>query len=110
MSKAKNAEEYIAQQQAALAANPDCGTTHYNLAVALLGQKNYDEAEEQLHQAIDCSPNLAEAYVQLGGTPFAARRSGRLSRFQQEGGSGQSRFCGGIRQYRFRAAAARQRG
>ena len=50
-----------------MASNPDCGTTHYNLAVALLGQKRYDEAEEQLHQALDCSPNLAEAYVQLGG-------------------------------------------
>jgi tetratricopeptide (TPR) repeat protein len=67
MSKAKNVEEYIARQQAALAGNPDCGTTHYNLAVALLGQRKYDEAENELHQAIDCSPTLAEAYVQLGG-------------------------------------------
>ena len=65
--KAKNAEEYIAQQRLALAANPDCGTTHYNLAVALLGQKKNDEAEKELIAAIECSPTLAEAYVQLGG-------------------------------------------
>lgn len=67
MSKAKNVEEYVARQRAALAANPECGTSHYNLAVALLGQKKYDEAENELHLAIDCSPTLAEAYVQLGG-------------------------------------------
>lgn len=67
MAQAKNAEEYIAIQRAALASNPDCGTTHYNLAVALMGQKNYDEAESELHEAVGCSPTLAEAYVLLGG-------------------------------------------
>ncbi len=67
MSKAKNVEEYIARQRSALAANPDCGISHYNLAVGLLGQKKYDEAENELFQAIECSPTLAEAYVQLGG-------------------------------------------
>lgn len=67
MSKAKNAEEYIASQLTGIAANPDCGTSHYNLAVALMGQEKYNEAEEELHAAIDCSPSLAEAYVQLGG-------------------------------------------
>ncbi|MDY6793578.1 MAG: tetratricopeptide repeat protein [Thermodesulfobacteriota bacterium] len=67
MPKAKNAEEYIAMQRAALAGNPECGTSHYNLAVALLGLKKYDEAQNELFAALDCSPNLAEAYVQLGG-------------------------------------------
>lgn len=67
MSKAKNVEEFIAQQRAAIASNPDCGTSHYNLAVALLGQKKYDEAEQELLDAVGCSPTLAEAYVQLGG-------------------------------------------
>ena len=70
MTKAKNVDEYIAQQRAAIAANPDCGTSHYNLAVALLGQKKYDEAEKELHESIQCSPSLAEAYVQLGGISF----------------------------------------
>lgn len=50
-----------------IAQNPDCGTSHYNLAVALLGVKRYEEAEQELHTAIGCSPSLAEAYVQLGG-------------------------------------------
>jgi tetratricopeptide (TPR) repeat protein len=67
MPKAKNAEEYIATQRAAIAGNPECGTSHYNLAAGLLGLKKYDEAEKELFAAIDCSPNLAEAYVQLGG-------------------------------------------
>ncbi len=67
MEKAKNADEYINQQRALLISNAECGTTRYNLAVALLGQKKYDEAEKELHEAIRCSPSLAEAYVQLGG-------------------------------------------
>jgi tetratricopeptide (TPR) repeat protein len=67
MTQAKNAEEYITRQRAAIASNPECGTSHYNLAVALIGLKKYDEAEGILHTAIECSPGLAEAYVQLGG-------------------------------------------
>ena len=67
MTKAKNVQEYIARQRAAIAGNPECGTSHYNLAVALLGLKQYDEAEKELKEAIYCSPNLAEGYVQLGG-------------------------------------------
>ncbi|MBA4366565.1 MAG: hypothetical protein C0403_02885 [Desulfobacterium sp.] len=67
MEKSRNAEEFIARQKAAIAANPECGTSHYNLAVALLGQQKYNEAEQSLIEAINCSPNLAEAYVQLGG-------------------------------------------
>ena len=67
MDKATDADEYIAGQRAALALNPDCGTTRYNLAVALLGQQKFDEAEKELLEAIDNSPGLAEAYVALGG-------------------------------------------
>ena len=67
MTEAKTVEEYILQQRAGLASNPDCGTSHYNLGVALLSQKKTTEAEEAFLNAIDCSPGLAEAYVQLGG-------------------------------------------
>jgi tetratricopeptide (TPR) repeat protein len=67
MANAKNVEEYIARQEAGIASNPDCGTSHYNLAVALIGLKKFDEAEKELQEAISCSPSLAEAYVQLGG-------------------------------------------
>ena len=67
MAKAENVEEYVAQQRAYIASNPECGTSHYNLAVALMGQKRYEEAEKEFLEAVECSPSLAEAYVQLGG-------------------------------------------
>ena len=67
MPKAKNVEDFIARQRAGIAQNPECGTSHYNLAVGLMGQKKYDEAEKELFEALECSPSLAEAYVLLGG-------------------------------------------
>ena len=73
MNKFKNAEEYIAAQREAIAANPDCGTSRYNLAVALMGQQQFEEAEKQLLAAIENSPGLAEAYVQMGA--LCLRRS-----------------------------------
>jgi len=63
----QNADEHIARLRQTLVQNTECGTTHYNLAVALLGKQEFVEAEKELHDAIDCSPTLAEAYVQLGG-------------------------------------------
>jgi hypothetical protein len=39
MEKAPNAEAFIAQQKSFISSNPDCGTSHYNLGVALLGQE-----------------------------------------------------------------------
>jgi tetratricopeptide (TPR) repeat protein len=70
MDKPKNVDEYIARQRAAIAGNPECGTSHYNLAIGLLGQKKYEEAEKEFLEAVECSPTLAEAYVQLGGICF----------------------------------------
>jgi tetratricopeptide (TPR) repeat protein len=67
VEKPKNVDEFVAQQRAAVATNPECGTSHYNLAVGLLGKKQYAEAEQALFKAIECSPSLAEAYVLLGG-------------------------------------------
>jgi len=66
MNKPQNAQEFIAQQRQAIASNPDCGTSHYNLAVALMGVQEFAEAEKELMAAIECSPGLAEGYVQLG--------------------------------------------
>jgi tetratricopeptide (TPR) repeat protein len=63
----KDADEHIAKLRGALTGNTECGNTHYNLAVALMGKQEYAEAEQELHEAIDCSPSLAEAYVLLGG-------------------------------------------
>jgi tetratricopeptide (TPR) repeat protein len=67
MEKAKDVQDFIALQRMAIASNPECGTSHYNLGVALMGLKQYDEAEKHFREAIDCSPGLAEAYVQLVG-------------------------------------------
>ncbi len=44
LTKAKTTEDYNAEQRAALAKNPHCGTTHYNLAIGLIKQKKWDEA------------------------------------------------------------------
>lgn len=63
----QNADEHIARLRGQLTGNEECGTTYYNLAVALMGKQEYAEAEKALHDAIDCSPTLAEAYVLLGG-------------------------------------------
>ena len=65
MTKSKNADEFIAQQRRAIVQNPECGNSHYNLAVALMGQKKYDEAEKHLYEAIENSQSLAEAYVAI---------------------------------------------
>jgi tetratricopeptide (TPR) repeat protein len=67
MEKATDVHEFISRQRLAVASNPECGTSHYNLAVGLLGLQQDEEAEMELHKAIECSPSLAEAYVQLGG-------------------------------------------
>ena len=40
-----NADEHIARLRNQLTQNDECGTTHYNLAVALMGKKEYDEAK-----------------------------------------------------------------
>jgi tetratricopeptide (TPR) repeat protein len=63
----KDIDEHIAQLKNSLTQNDECGTTHYNLAVAYMGKQEYVEAEKELHDAIECSPTLAEAYVLLGG-------------------------------------------
>lgn len=66
-AKPQSSDEHIQRLRAQLTENTECGATHYNLAVALMGKKEYDAAEKALHDAVDCSPSLAEAYVLLGG-------------------------------------------
>ena len=71
MTKAKNADEYIAHQRQAIAQNPECGNSHYNLAVALMGQKKYDEAETVLLAA---HPDAFTAgYEELKGDLYVAK-------------------------------------
>lgn len=66
-TKATNVDEYIAEQHAALARNSECANTHYNLGMGYLTKRMFREAEESFIKALDCSPKLVEAYVQLGG-------------------------------------------
>ncbi|MFP4668716.1 MAG: tetratricopeptide repeat protein [Desulfobacterales bacterium] len=63
----KTVDEYIQEQRFAIMSNPECSNSHYNLATALMGLRRFNEAEEEFKEAIRCSPNFAEAYVQLGG-------------------------------------------
>ena len=77
-NRVQTTEEYIADLKTGLAKNPDCGTTHYNLAVALVKQGDWDEAVEEFQAAIESSPTLVEAYVDLGRDLLSTRRPGRL--------------------------------
>ncbi len=67
MTKAQNVDEYIAELKIQLQSNPDCASHYYNLGVAYLSKRMWQEAEEAFRTATEHSPRMAEAYVQLGG-------------------------------------------
>ncbi|MCG8636632.1 MAG: tetratricopeptide repeat protein [Desulfobacterales bacterium] len=90
-----NADEKIAVLRNQLAKNPECGTTHYNLAVALMGKKEYAEAEGVLHEAVDCSPSLAEAYVLLGGICLQRNDLEGCFRYNQQATKARAGFAEG---------------
>ncbi|RLB98308.1 MAG: hypothetical protein DRH34_14000, partial [Deltaproteobacteria bacterium] len=81
--------------KSALARNNECGTTHYNLAVALMGKQEFVEAENELHEAIDCSPSLAEAYVLLGGICLQRKDLEGCYRFNQRAVKARAGFAEG---------------
>ncbi len=91
----KDVDEQIAMLRDALSRNTECGTTHYNLAVALLGKQEYMEAEKELHEAIDCSPTLAEAYVLLGGICLQRKDLEGCYRFNQRATKARAGFAEG---------------
>jgi len=91
----KDADEQIAKLKAALVQNDECGTTHYNLAVALMGKQEFVEAENELHEAIDCSPSLAEAYVLLGGICLQRKDLEGCYRFNQRAVKARAGFAEG---------------
>jgi tetratricopeptide (TPR) repeat protein len=88
-------DEHIATLKSALTRNEECGTTHYNLAVALMGKQEYVEAEKELHEAIDCSPTLAEAYVLLGGICLQQKDLEGCYRFNQRATKARAGFAEG---------------
>ncbi len=91
----KDADEHIARLRHQLTGNDECGTTHYNLAVALMGKQEYTEAEKALHDAIDCSPTLAEAYVLLGGICLRRNDLEGCYRFNQRATKARAGFAEG---------------
>jgi tetratricopeptide (TPR) repeat protein len=91
----KDADEHIARLREALVGNTECGTTHYNLAVALMGKQEYVEAEAVLHEAVDCSPSLAEAYVLLGGICLQRKDLEGCYRFNQRAVKARAGFAEG---------------
>lgn len=91
----KDADEHIARLRSQLIKNDECGTTHYNLAVALLGKQEYVEAENELHEAIDNSPSLAEAYVLLGGICLQRKDLEGCYRFNQRATKARAGFAEG---------------
>ena len=91
----KDADEYIAKLKTALIHNDECGTTHYNLGVALMGKQEFVEAEKALHDAIDRSPSLAEAYVLLGGICLQQKDLEGCYRFNQSATKARAGFAEG---------------
>ena len=94
-NRSKNADEHIVQLKNALLKNEECGTTHYNLAVAFMGKQDYVEAEKELYEAIDCSPTLAEAYVLLGGICLQRKDLEGCYRFNQRATKARAGFAEG---------------
>ena len=91
----KNVDEHIAKLKTNLVHNDECGTTHYNLAVAYMGKQEYVEAENELHEAIGCSPTLAEAYVLLGGICLQRKDLEGCYRFNQRATKARAGFAEG---------------
>jgi tetratricopeptide (TPR) repeat protein len=58
--------EQIAEQERALAQNPDWAEGHYHLAQLLRVQHKHVEAKSHLLIALEKKPSLADAHVALG--------------------------------------------
>jgi len=58
---------YIKFLKERLTFEPHSATLHYNLGLACAHRGLVAEAISEFKQAIECDPNLAEAYVNLGG-------------------------------------------
>lgn len=52
--------------------DPGSETLHYNLGLAYAHKGLVEEAISEFKQAIECNPNLAQAYVNLGGLYMTA--------------------------------------
>ncbi len=62
-----NIDDYIEDLRGKLAINNECSNTHYNIGVAYLSRRDFQDAESHFLEAAANSPRMAEAFVQLGG-------------------------------------------
>jgi tetratricopeptide (TPR) repeat protein len=67
MSSQRSLDEQIRELEGKAAKSPDCANTHYNLGSAYLARREFEKAEKKFHDALECSNQFAEAYIQLGG-------------------------------------------
>jgi len=64
---ADNIDDHIADLEEKLRKNDQCASSHYNLGVAYISKRRYEDAKTCFVRAAERSPTMAEAYVQLGG-------------------------------------------
>ena len=64
---ADNIDDHIADLEEKLRKNDQCASSHYNLGVAYISKKRYENAKTCFVRAAERAPTMAEAYVQLGG-------------------------------------------
>ncbi|MDE5833744.1 MAG: tetratricopeptide repeat protein [Desulfovibrio sp.] len=60
-------DEYIRDLREEIKTNDKCANHYYNLGLAFLSKRDFVAAEDAFLKAVENSPRLAEAYVQLGG-------------------------------------------
>ena len=101
---ANNIDDYIAELEAKLAKG-DCATTHYNLGVAYISKRRFEQAKTCFLRAVDLSPSLAEAYVQLGGLAMNENDLDACLRYNTARLQGTIAIRRALRQHRFLPSA-----
>ena len=76
-------EKHIAEQKAALAANPEWAEGYYHLAQLYRVQQKQQQAKEQLLIALSKKPGLADALVALGEIYIAEGDMGRAREYAE---------------------------
>ncbi|WP_173083666.1 tetratricopeptide repeat protein [Fundidesulfovibrio magnetotacticus] len=89
----ENVDDYIAELETKLAKNDQCATSHYNLGVAYLHKRRFEEAKTSFLRAIERSPAMAEGYVQLGGLAMNDGDIDSCLRFNQAAVKARHRFA-----------------
>uniref|UniRef100_A0A7C4EIR6 Tetratricopeptide repeat protein n=1 Tax=Fundidesulfovibrio putealis TaxID=270496 RepID=A0A7C4EIR6_9BACT len=89
----ENIDDYIAELEGRLSKNDECASSHYNLGVAYLSKRRFEEAQTCFHRAADRSPTMAEAYVQLGGIAMHMGDIEACLRFNQSATKARARFA-----------------